>query len=249
MSPLTDTLTAMRLLTVLPVGRREGQRPARYLPLVGWVFGALAAGIASGAVSLGVSDGLGALLTATVIVSAWALLSGFLHLDGIADTADGMGVRGDAERRLAVMRDSSIGAFGVAALVLVLSVQIAAMAMIVESGSWWGLGAAPVLGRFGAAAALLARRPARGDGLAARLAEPVSVGAVLVMLAPVALLLAFSPEVGRIAIVLAGVGVALWMPGVFTRRLGGITGDVLGAVIVLTETAVLVACALVGGLA
>ena len=249
MSPLADILTAVRLLTVIPLGTREGERPARYLPLVGWLFGVLAAGIASGAVALGVSDGLGALFTATVIVGAWALLSGFLHLDGIADTADGMGVRGDAERRLAVMRDSSIGTFGVAALVLVLSVQIAAVAMIVESGSWWGLGAAPVIGRSGAAAALFARRPARGDGLAARLAEPASPGAVLVMLVAVALLLAFPPDVGRIAIVLGGAGITLWMPGVFTRRLGGITGDVLGAVIVLTETAVLVACALVGGLA
>lgn len=249
MSLFADLLTAVRLLTVLPVGTREGERPARYLPLVGWLFGALAAGIASGAVAFGVSDGLGALLTATVILSAWALLSGFLHLDGMADTADGIGVRGDAERRVAVMRDSSIGAFGVAALVLVLGVQIAAVAMIVESGSWWGLGAAPVIGRFGAAAALFARRPARGDGLAARLAEPVSAGAVLVMLTGVALLLAFPPDVGRIAIVLGGVGIALGMPGLFARRLGGITGDVLGAVIVLTETSVLVACALVGGLA
>ncbi|MBN2847596.1 MAG: adenosylcobinamide-GDP ribazoletransferase [Coriobacteriia bacterium] len=229
------------------MGAREGERPARYLPAVGWLFGALAAAIASGARALGVSEGLGALLTATVIVSALALLSGFLHLDGLADTADGIGVRGDADRRLAVMRDSSIGAFGVVALVLVLGMQIVAVAMIVESGSWWGFGAASVIGRFGAAAALFARRPAREDGLAARLAETVSPGAVLAMFAAVALLLAFPPDGGRIPIVFGGVGVALGLPGLFARRLGGITGDVLGAVIVLTETAVLVACALVGG--
>ncbi|MDP2299546.1 MAG: adenosylcobinamide-GDP ribazoletransferase, partial [Actinomycetota bacterium] len=130
---VADMLTAVRLLTVVPIGRREGEHPARYFPLVGWLFGALAAGIASGAAALDSADGLGALLTAAVIVTAWALLSGFMHLDGLADSADGIGVRGDAKQRLEVMRDSSIGAFGVIAVVLVLVLEVAAIAMIVES--------------------------------------------------------------------------------------------------------------------
>ncbi|MDO8879894.1 MAG: adenosylcobinamide-GDP ribazoletransferase [Coriobacteriia bacterium] len=248
MRPVADMLTAVRLLTVVPIGRREGEHPARYFPLVGWLFGALAAGIASGAVALDSADGLGALLTAAVIVTAWALLSGFLHLDGLADSADGIGVRGDAGRRLEVMRDSSIGAFGVVAVVLALVLQVAAIAMIVESRSWWALAAAPVLGRFSAAAALVWRQPASSVGLAARYAErPVAV-TVLVMLVPLAALLVVPPDIGRTAVVAAGVVFALVAPGPFVRRLGGITGDVLGATIVLTETAVLVACAITGGL-
>lgn len=241
-------LTAVRLLTVVPIGRREGEHPARYFPLVGWLFGALAAGIASGAVALDSADGLGALLTAAVIVAAWALLSGFLHLDGLADSADGLGVRGDAGRRLEVMRDSSIGAFGVVAIALTLVLQVAAIAMIVESRSWWALAAAPVLGRFGAAAALAWRTPASLHGLAARYAERLVAVTVLAMLVPVAALLVVPPDIGRTAVVAAGVLFALVVPGPFARRLGGITGDVLGATIVLTETAVLVTCALAGGL-
>lgn len=241
-------LTAVRLLTVVPIGRREGEHPARYFPLVGWLFGALAAGIASGAAALDSADGLGALLTAAVIVTAWALLSGFMHLDGLADSADGIGVRGDAKQRLEVMRDSSIGAFGVIAVVLVLVLEVAAIAMIVESRSWWALAAAPVLGRFGAAAALVWRTPASSHGLAARYAERPAAVAVLAMLVPVAALLV-APSPTRVLVTLLGVGVALVVPGPSVRRLGGITGDVLGATILLTETAVLVACALAGGLA
>lgn len=247
MRTLADILTAVRLLTVLPLGRLEGERPARYFPLVGWLFGALAVGIASGAVALDTADGLGALLTAAVIVTSWALLSGFLHLDGLADSADGIGVRGDAERRLGVMRNSSIGAFGVISAVLVLLLQAAAIAVIVESRSWWALAAAPVLGRFGASAALTWRKPASAQGLAARYSEMPGAVAVLLLLLPVVALL-IMPNPARVAVTLAGVVVALLAPGVFTRRLGGITGDVLGATIVLTESAVLVVCAFAGGL-
>lgn len=241
-------LTAVRLLTVVPIGRWEGEQPARYFPLVGWLFGALAAGIASGAVALDSADGLGALLTAAVIVAVWALLSGIMHLDGLADSADGIGVRGDAGRRLEVMRDSSIGAFGVVAVLLALVLQVAAIAMIVESRSWWALAAAPVLGRFGAAAALVWRQPASAVGLAARYAERPAAVTVLVMVVPLAALLMVPPDVGRTVAVAVGVLFAVVAPGPFVRRLGGITGDVLGATIVLTETAVLVACALAGGL-
>ena len=248
MRPLADLLTAVRLLTVLPLGRREGERPARYFPVVGWLFGGLALGLASGAAVLGLADGSGSLLIAAVVVSVWALLSGFLHLDGLADSADGLGVRGDAETRLGVMRDSSVGAFGVIAILLALVVQVAAIAVIVESRSWWGLVAAPVLGRFGASAALALRKPATTDGLGARYAERPSTAAAIAIGVPAAILLVVPPHLSRAVVAIAGVAFAVAIPGVFVRRLGGITGDVLGATIVLTETAILVVCALSGGL-
>lgn len=223
--------------------------PVPYFTWVGWLFAALGLGIVSGAAALGRTLGLSAIVVSTVVVSTWALLSGFMHWDGLADTADGIGVRGDAERRLAVMRDSSIGAFGVTAIVLVALVQVAALAVIVESGSWWAL-AAPVVGRFAAALALWHVPPARADGLGARYANSGSVLAHGVLLLPI-LPLALVPvplDVARVAATLACIAVAAVLPQPFVRRIGGMTGDVLGATVVLTETVVLVVGALTGGL-
>ena len=239
---------ALSLLTIVPARAAEGSRPVRWFPAVGWLYGAVALGIASGAVGLDRADGLTALLAGVAIVGAWALLSGFLHWDGLADAADGMGARGDTASRLAVMRDSSTGAFGVVAVVLVLLVQVVAVAIIVESRSWWALAAAPVLGRFGAAAALIQTKPARPNGLAARYAGHESFPGVLVVVVTLVPLLLFPFDHARFVASLGGVVATQFVPVPFVRRFGGITGDVLGATILLTETVVLVWGALVDGL-
>lgn len=248
MTPLADIATAIRLLTVLPSGSAQGNHPARYFTWVGWLYGGVALALTSGAAYLNKADGIGALFTAAVIVCAWTVLSGCLHLDGLADCADALGVRGDALRKLAAMRDSTVGAFGVVAIVLALVVQVAAIALIIDSASWWALAAAPVLGRMGAAIALQTRAPARPDGLAASYAVRENPLGYVVLLLPVAALVALPPDVGRVLVTAAGAVTAVLVPGYFARRLGGITGDVLGATVVVTETAVLCICALAGGL-
>lgn len=238
---IRDIATAIRLLTILPLGRVEGVHPVRYFSLVGWLYAVVALGIASGATALGLAEGLPALLVAVLIVSVWAGLSGFLHWDGLADSADGLGVRGDAARRLEVMRGSTVGAFGVTAVVLVAALQIASVAVILESGSWWALGAAPVVGRWAAGVALSVRRPARETGLAARYASAGGSSALLAQTIPVLPLLVSAPD-GRVSVIAATVAsllAGLFLPGPFIRRFGGITGDVLGAVILLAETIVL----------
>lgn len=247
---LRDFATAVRLLSIVPLGRVDGVHPARYFSLVGWVFAALGVGLASAAAWLGRADGLGAILTAVLVVAAWGVLSGFLHWDGLADCADGFGVRGDAARRLEVMRGSTVGAFGVVTVVLVAAAQIAAIAMIVESRAWWALGAAPILGRWGAGVALTLREPARPDGLAARYAarEP-GAGLLVPTLAALPLMLVPSEaRDARLAATVLALLAAFAIPGPFVRRFGGITGDVLGATVLLTETVVLVGGALAGGL-
>lgn len=247
---LRDFATAVRLLSIVPLGRVDGVHPARYFSLVGWVFAALGVGLASAAAWLGRADGLGAILTAVLVVAAWGVLSGFLHWDGLADCADGFGVRGDAARRLEVMRGSTVGAFGVVTVVLVAAAQIAAIAMIVESRAWWALGAAPILGRWGAGVALTLREPARPDGLAARYAarEP-GAGLLVPTLAVLPLMLVPSEaRDARLAATVLALLAAFAIPGPFVRRFGGITGDVLGATVLLTETVVLVGGALAGGL-
>lgn len=244
---IRDIATAIRLLTILPVGTVEGVHPARYFSLVGWLYAGVGLGIAIAARALGIAEGLSALLVAVVIVVAWAVLSGFLHWDGLADSADGLGVRGDAAHRLEVMRGSTVGAFGVTAIVLVAALQIAAIAVIVESGSWWALVAAPVVGRWAAGAALSLRRPARETGLAARYASAGGSATLLLQTLPVLPLLVdvAGDRVAAISVTVISLVIALFMPGPFIRRFGGITGDVLGAVILLTETFVLLLGAVV----
>lgn len=245
---VADIAAALSLLTVVPTRESDGARPVRWFPAVGWLYGGVALGLASGAVALGAAKGIVALLAGAVIVGAWAALSRMLHFDGLADCADALGARGDVTDRLRVMRDSATGAFGVVAIVLVMVAQVVAVAVIVESRAWWALAAAPVLGRFGAAAALIQLRPARPDGLAARYAGAETTVGVLVIVASLVPLLLFPPDHGRFIAALVGVAVSQLVPMGLARRFGGITGDVLGATVVLTETAVLVWAALAGGL-
>lgn len=246
---LRDIATAVRLLSVLPLGSAEGTSPVAYFAWVGWLFAALGAAIASAAHALGVLDGLRALVVAVMIVAGWAVLSGFLHWDGLADAADGLGARGDAACRLAVMRDSATGAFGVTAIVFVALLQVTSLAVVLASGSWWALGA-PVFGRLAASAGLWYRRPASATGLASRYSGRASAGGVMIALLPLLplALAPFPPVLPRAAAALAGITFGVLVPSLFTRRLGGVNGDVLGATVLLTETFVLVLGALAGGL-
>jgi len=245
---IRDIATAVRLLTIVPLGRTDGAHPARYFALVGWAFAALGLAIASAAVWIDRADGLSAMLVAVIVVTAWSALSGFLHWDGLADCADGFGVRGDAVRRLEVMRGSTVGAFGVIAIVLVVAAQVGSIAVIIESRAWWALAAAPVIGRWGAGAALSLRDPARPDGLAARYSARETGFGLALQTIPVLPLVLGTVSLGHSGLALAaGLLVAMLVPGPFVRRFGGITGDVLGATVLLTESAVLLLGALVGG--
>jgi len=247
-SALGDITTAIRLLTVLSVPGPDGVRPARYFGFMGWLFAGVGVGVAWASGVLGVAGSSGALLSGAIVVTLWVALTGLLHWDGLADCADGIGVRGDAARKLVVMRESGIGAFGVVAIVLAALLQVTALGVLIEAHTWWPIAAAPVLGRLSAASAIVRYRPARPDGLAARYAgEETLVGHVLLTAALIPLALWAPIPVHAIAI-LVGFGVALLMPAPFARMLGGSTGDVAGASVILTETVVLVSGALAGGL-
>jgi adenosylcobinamide-GDP ribazoletransferase len=245
MTTLTDIGSAVRLLTVVPLPGAEGKRPVRWFPLVGLGFGAVGVGLAWAGGLLGLaSTAAGALVLGTLIVGAWALLSGMLHWDGLADSADGIGVRGDSAARLAAMRGSAIGAYGATAVVFVALLQVAAVAALVENGEGWALLAAPVIARFGAGAALLSRRPARPDGLAVRYAGSETLPGVLIMVVVAGSVALVAPDYLHVLLAFGSLLLSLAIPAPFTRRLGGITGDVLGATILLTETLVLVGAVL-----
>ncbi|MDD7921702.1 adenosylcobinamide-GDP ribazoletransferase [Actinomycetospora callitridis] len=235
---------AVAMFTVVPLHARRIDRPAAavalaVVPVVGVVLGAL---LGAGAAGL-VAGGAPGLLAGLVVVGLGAAATRGLHLDGLADLADGLGSHGDAARTLAVMRDPGTGAFAVIWLVVVLGIQATAFGALAERGVVAAVvGGALALGLGRAAFAWVARRgvpAASPDGLGALVAgtQPAWRAAVwAVVLAGAAF-----PVLGLRAVVaalLAAVVVVL-VAAHARRRLGGVSGDVFGACAELAATVAL----------
>ena len=193
------------------------------------------------------------LLVAALVLLTEALVTRGLHLDGLADTADGLSAGPPRERRRAAMKASDTGPSGVVALVLGLLLQATALAALLPTWSGTLLAMlAWVVSRHVLAWACHRRVPAAGpDGLGASVAGSVDtlllgVAVVWVVLAAVAVGLAGSWWAGLV-VVAAGVVAGLAVAGVCVRAIGGVTGDVLGACVEVALTAGLVAAALVVG--
>lgn len=245
MSVLRDIAAAIAWLTVVAVPARDDAHPVRWFPLVGWLFAGVALAIAWAGTLI--SQGhFGEFVVGWGIVGAWALMSRFLHWDGLADTADAVWGAHDSERRLEIMHDSRTGSFGSLAVTLVVIGQVIAATAVFASHDWWALAAAPVLARFAATVALWTIRPARTEGLAARLAGSEGILAWVVALGVCAFVLV-APTPERVVLSALGIAVALLGPRVMARAVGGITGDILGASVLLVETTVLVGAALISG--
>lgn len=231
--------TAIGFLTRIPVPTRLiGAADARtrslcWYPAVGLLLGAVLSACAWA------MRGWPALLAAAVVLAAWVALTGALHLDGLADSADAwIGGLGDRERTLAIMKDPRCGPAGVVALVLVLLLKFAALA----SAPWWpGLLLAPLLGRAALPAAFLALPYVRAGGMGEELRGASRASSVVALALVVATCLCLGGR-GRMALAAAVLVFAVWRAACL-RRLGGMTGDTCGALAELTEAAVLIAVA------
>jgi adenosylcobinamide-GDP ribazoletransferase len=236
---VSGLLAAARYLTIVPVpGRRHADADrfgtaAPWFPVVGAAVGVLLA-----AVDAVTGRVFPPLLAALLTVTTWKLVTGGLHLDGLADCLDGLAGR-DAAARLAIMRDSRIGAFGAIGLILFLLLELVAVAELPAPARWRTLIAAPAIAR--ATPALLGRLlpPARETGHGAAFHAGLGRGAAPTALA-VALVVAVVSlgGVGVVALAVAVASAALAAAFV-ARRLGGVTGDVFGAGIEVAELAVL----------
>jgi adenosylcobinamide-GDP ribazoletransferase len=233
--------------------RPTGGRAMLCAPLVGLVLGGLAAAAGASVALLGG----GGLLAGTASVGALAGLTRGLHLDGLADVADGLGSGRPAEDALRIMKQSDIGPFGVLVLVLVLLGQVAALAQAYACGA--GRGALAVLTAAVAARCALgwgclrSVPAARPDGLGAAVAGTVRPAAAVGVTVSAAVVLLLAAGAGGWAAgaypaaLAVGVGCAWLLLRRCVRRLGGITGDVLGAMAETAATAALVSLALLLG--
>ncbi|WP_411959967.1 adenosylcobinamide-GDP ribazoletransferase [Pseudomonas mandelii] len=237
---------ALQFLSSLPIrlpgmpAPQELGRSLLFYPLVGLLFGALL--WALNWLLLGTPS----LLHAALLLSAWVLLSGALHLDGLADSADAwLGGFGDRERTLTIMKDPRSGPIAVVTLVLVLLLKFAALLALIEQQHSLFLMIVPLIGRSAMLGLFLTTPYVRAGGLGQALADhlPRLAGKRVLAVSALAcvLIAGFS---GVWALVLAG-GMFVWLRQVMLRRLGGTTGDTAGAMLELLEMVVLVGWALV----
>lgn len=242
---------ALAFLTRLPVPAIDHDpvavgRSLAWYPLVGALIGTLLAG-ATALLDACLAAAPG--VTAVLIVAFWAWLTGGLHLDGLADTADAAAAGGDRARRLAVLQDPRTGPAGVVAVVLVLLAKYAALAHLLPAGgAMIALVIAPVIGRSVVVAAFMSTPYVRAGGLGEALARHHDRRACLAGLAlamiglgvltglPVALIL-----------VLSNAALLLYWRWKASRDFGGFTGDLAGALVERAETLSLICLVVMTG--
>ncbi len=239
-------LCAVQFLTRLPTPRMDDFQPdwlarsARYFPLVGQIVGLISAGVWLGAGRLW--PGLPAALLA---VGAGVLVTGAFHEDGLGDTADGLGGGQDPARRLAIMKDSRIGTYGTLALGLITAVRVAALAGLSPVAGAIALVAAHGLARAAAVVVMVAL-PYAGDVDAAKVPRPANAvrgfEAMIALVLGVWPLAFMAPIKALLALALTAL-VTMSLAVVSRRLIGGVTGDVLGAVEQLSEASILLSAA------
>lgn len=233
---------AVRFLTLVPVpgpGSHDASDGLSLFPLVGLLIGA-----ASAVVGLGAYHLFGAPLHVVAVVAATSIITAGVHLDGLADTCDAVFSWRSRERKLEIMTDSRIGAMGAIALVLVIAFKIAALLAL---GEYWWLGAlfCPVFGRWADLYGIASFPAAKAEGLASsvRAGAPSghllqATGLTVVLTAP---LWFFGEWIPLFAALVAAVLAVHALAAAVVRSLGGLTGDVYGALSEIGEVLALLA--------
>lgn len=235
---------ACGFLTRIPVGdvSRGGAKQVDmakavpWFPAVGLLIGAVA-----GASYAGAREFFAATVAAALAVGVTMLVTGAFHHDGLADIADAFGGGWNVEERMTILKDSRLGTYGTAALTLALITEVAALSQLGAREGFETLVVAHTLGRSMALAAMMLA-PTAGDGMGAAYVQRLSPLTVTIGIMFGVLVTAFLSPIFPLVIIGAASAVAVAVVALAIRKIGGITGDVLGAVTVLSSlTVVLVA--------
>ncbi|PHQ97595.1 MAG: adenosylcobinamide-GDP ribazoletransferase [Marinosulfonomonas sp.] len=240
-----DIVESIALLTRLPVNSNgeRGIHAAWAWPLAGALVGLLSGIIALIAISIDLPSGL----AAGIAIAAQIILTGAMHEDGLADCADGFWGGWDKERRLEIMKDSAIGTYGTLALILSVLLRWILLSTLFETGSVIGplIGAA-VLSRVPMAALMFYLLPARGEGLSASTGRP-SVETFVLNITVALLIALFFIGFLTLPALLAVAGLTWGVAKITLAKIGGQTGDVLGASQQIAEIGVLTTIFLLAG--
>ncbi len=237
-------LVALQFLTVLPISLRRAPTGSEtgaavgWYPAVGYVLGGVLALLDMGLRS----TALPLFATAFPLLAILAILTGFLHLDGLLDVCDAAFAPRTPAQRLEIARDPRAGAFGVVGVVLLLGTKAAAVAALTGASRPWVLLCVPALARCVMAAAVVLLPAARGTaglggGVKAQVRPPALVLAAVFGIVPAAVVLRAGSVPLIAGAIIGGGAIALFA----VRRLGGATGDVYGAVCECAETAAFLA--------
>lgn len=241
---------AVSFMTRLPVPPFEVRTGATLasgfwaLPLAGVLVGAIGGGV----LWLGEAAGLSERVAAILAIAAMVLATGALHEDGLADFADGVGGGKTIAQRLEIMRDSRIGTYGVLALILAVGMQVEVLASLeVGPRALFLLIVAAALARAMLVVPLTLLQPARADGLAVYFGTPSVLLRSLAVIWPLALAALLLPPAMMVALAGGATLAAMVVTALAGRYLGGSTGDVMGAVVVLGFTFGLMCAVIAGG--
>ncbi|MBI2873754.1 MAG: adenosylcobinamide-GDP ribazoletransferase [Firmicutes bacterium] len=239
-------LLAVRFLSVIPLpaaGAASGMgigRAASYFPVAGFILGGIA-GVAGLVLELLLPVPAAAALFSLFVLF---MITGGLHLDGLADTWDAFGAGPDREKRMRILSDSRIGPLGAAALVFVVGLDWSILASLPSSFRFWSLAAAAGAGRWAAVLIAGSYSPAKESGLGSYFIKAVSPRRMVWATAVVLALSWLAVPVAGPAILAAAGIVAYGVGHRLARGFGGMTGDLLGTVIELTQLAFLAAAAI-----
>ncbi len=233
--PVKSLALALRYLTIVPIPAGEHVEPttlgraAPWFPLIGLGVGVVVAGTEQVTAML-----FPPLLDALLTVTVWKLVTGGLHLDGLSDCLDGL-VGRDAADRLRIMRDSRIGAFGAIGLILFLLLEVAAVAELPQPTRWRALLAAPAMARAMPPLVSWLFPPATALGQGAMFRAGLRRLGVLAAFALATVIALVALGAAGLLVLGLATGSAIALGWFSTRRLGGVTGDVMGACIEIAE--------------
>ena len=243
--PIRNLRVAIGFLTRVPVGDVSNGDPSsvRMADAVPWfpVVGA-GIGLVQGAIWRGSAEALSPLVAASLATAVALLVTGAFHHDGLADIADAFGGGWSVEQRFEILKDSRLGTYGTSALAMALVIEVATVASLEPQAGFRALVVAHTLGRV-VALVVMVTAPVAGDGLGASYTKELSVLRVAL---GVAIGIAIAAILSPVLVVWPLLAVGLAATGVVVlamRKIGGVTGDVLGAITVCATVASLIVTA------